>query len=363
MALQNTTRKVTPATSGKFRDLNQAATFHGGRCRAHSNRSRTSTNRVSIPARPMPLSDKARERSCGRTSATVNSPATVPVSRAQALMRSHLSRGTIGGRINPCARETGTVAGEFTVAEVRPQLLSRALSDSGMGRAGMDTRLLMSGFGWNGLGIALHGTWPLIQVAEFTGVAGVTFLVVFCNAILTTTARRIWEETRSRAMRPHFDLNSHVGWAGGGVCLGRRRGAKRVPVSRSLHVALVQANAHAQEKFDLRYKSDNLDKFARLNKIALPPHPISTCWSGPRAPCRRRFSKIRKHLILSARLPVRIRLIYCSARSRKDGSGLQRRSAGFRPQTNRNFTAKFTLVPFGEFVPFRHSSHSSRNCG
>src|SRR5256886_15636524 len=54
---------------------------------------------------------------------------------------------------------------------------------------------LMSGFGWNGLGIALHGPWPLIQIAEFTGVAGVTFLVVFCNAILTTTARRIWEDT------------------------------------------------------------------------------------------------------------------------------------------------------------------------
>src|SRR5205085_7486356 len=65
---------------------------------------------------------------------------------------------------------------------------------------------VFSGFGWNGLGVALHGTWPMIQIAEFTGVAGVTFLVVFCTAILTTTARRIWEETRSRAMRPHFDL-------------------------------------------------------------------------------------------------------------------------------------------------------------
>src|ERR1700704_5856248 len=42
---------------------------------------------------------------------------------------------------NACARETGTVAGEFTLAELRPQLLSRALSDSSMGRAGMDTRL------------------------------------------------------------------------------------------------------------------------------------------------------------------------------------------------------------------------------
>src|SRR5438105_12199239 len=43
---------------------------------------------------------------------------------------------------NARARKTGTVAGEFTVAELRPQLLSRTLSDGSMGRAGMDTRLV-----------------------------------------------------------------------------------------------------------------------------------------------------------------------------------------------------------------------------
>src|SRR2546429_2342676 len=43
---------------------------------------------------------------------------------------------------NAGARETGTIAGEFTVVELRPQLLSCALSDSNMGRAGMDTRLV-----------------------------------------------------------------------------------------------------------------------------------------------------------------------------------------------------------------------------
>src|SRR6266487_4593500 len=42
---------------------------------------------------------------------------------------------------NACARETGTVAGEVTVAELRPQLLSRTLSDRSMGRAGMDAWL------------------------------------------------------------------------------------------------------------------------------------------------------------------------------------------------------------------------------
>src|SRR5205085_928197 len=43
---------------------------------------------------------------------------------------------------NARARKTGTVAGEFTVAELRPQLFTRTLSDGSMGRAGMDTRLV-----------------------------------------------------------------------------------------------------------------------------------------------------------------------------------------------------------------------------
>src|SRR5436305_14729806 len=42
---------------------------------------------------------------------------------------------------NACARETGTVAGEFTVAELRTQLLSRTLSLDRMGCAGMDAWL------------------------------------------------------------------------------------------------------------------------------------------------------------------------------------------------------------------------------
>src|SRR6476620_8229185 len=43
---------------------------------------------------------------------------------------------------NACACETGTVAGEVSVVEGLPQLLSRALSDCSMGRAGMDTGLV-----------------------------------------------------------------------------------------------------------------------------------------------------------------------------------------------------------------------------
>src|SRR5207237_1939834 len=46
---------------------------------------------------------------------------------------------------------------------------------------------VFSGFGWNGLGVALHGTWPMIQFAEFTAVAGLRLWVAFATAITYTS--------------------------------------------------------------------------------------------------------------------------------------------------------------------------------
>jgi apolipoprotein N-acyltransferase len=65
---------------------------------------------------------------------------------------------------------------------------------------------VFSGWGWNGLGVALHDNWPLIQIVEFTGVAGLSFMVAFANVILVTTVRRLILEARTHAPRPHFDL-------------------------------------------------------------------------------------------------------------------------------------------------------------
>src|SRR5205823_8828511 len=65
---------------------------------------------------------------------------------------------------------------------------------------------LFSGFGWNGLGVALHAEWPMIQIAEFTGVVGLSFAIAFANIIAVTTPLRLFTEARTHRMRPHFDL-------------------------------------------------------------------------------------------------------------------------------------------------------------
>ncbi len=50
---------------------------------------------------------------------------------------------------------------------------------------------VFTGFGWNGLGVAMHGNLPLIQAADLVGVFGLSFLPVFFACTFWNTLTRL----------------------------------------------------------------------------------------------------------------------------------------------------------------------------
>src|SRR6266576_3602920 len=98
---------------------------------------------------------------------------------------------------------------------------------------------VFSGWGWNGLGVALHGNWPLIQIAEFTGVAGLSFMVAFANVILLTTGRRLILEARTHTTRPHFDLTLTMATIVGVLTFGLRASQVSPPTKPLRDAALL----------------------------------------------------------------------------------------------------------------------------
>ena len=46
----------------------------------------------------------------------------------------------------------------------------------------------------------------MIQIVEFTGVPGLSFLVALTNVILVATVRRFIDEARVKQSRPHFEF-------------------------------------------------------------------------------------------------------------------------------------------------------------
>src|SRR5947199_9954450 len=214
---------------------------------------------------------------------------------------------------------------------------------------------VFSGWGWNGLGVALHDTWPLIQIAEFTGVAGLSFMVAFANVILVTTAYRLVLEARTHMSRPHFDLTLTMAAIVGVLTFGLR--ASQVsPPTKPLRVAAVQSNVPQNQKFDPQFTTKILDKFRRLSEIALRsnPPPDLLIWPESSMPgpvlAEQESNKFVMDLATSAETAILLGTIdeqnhdvYNAALLISDG--------GERVQVYR----KVHLVPFGEYVPGRHS--------
>jgi len=65
---------------------------------------------------------------------------------------------------------------------------------------------MLTGFGWNGLGVAFHETPVIAQSAELVGVIGLAFLPVFLSAVLLQVSVRLFHEARSGKLRPHWDF-------------------------------------------------------------------------------------------------------------------------------------------------------------
>jgi apolipoprotein N-acyltransferase len=214
---------------------------------------------------------------------------------------------------------------------------------------------VFSGFGWNGLGIALHDNWPLIQIAELTGVSGLSFLVAFANVIILTTAYRLVVEARTRMMRPHFDLTFTMAAIVAVLVFGLRA-TQSSPGAKPLRVAAVQSNVPQGQKFDPQFTGKIFDQFRRLSEIALRsnPPPELLVWPessmpGP-VPADQESYKFVMNLATSEDTDILLGTIdeeggdvYNAAILLSDG--------GERVQTYR----KVHLVPFGEFVPARHT--------
>ena len=215
--------------------------------------------------------------------------------------------------------------------------------------------LVLTGWGWNTLGSALHGQLALIQIAEFTGVAGLSFLVAFTNVILLTTVRRFMLEVQVRPMKPHYDLTltmaAIIGVMGFGVHSIRieREG-------KSLNVALVQPNIPREEKFTVEFENKIFEQFTRLSRPVLDAgkRPDLLVWPESSMPDVVLGDNTSHRFVMDFSASAKTDLLLGTLDFDPPdayNAALLVSDAGARTQLYR----KVHLVPFGEYIPGRHT--------
>jgi apolipoprotein N-acyltransferase len=213
--------------------------------------------------------------------------------------------------------------------------------------------LVLSGWGWNTLGTALHAQLAIIQVVEFTGIAGLSFLVAFTNVILLSTARRFILETQVRPMRPHYDLTLTMAAIVGVLGFGLRSLQIQRP-AKPLNVALVQPNIPREEKFSSALAQKTFDQFTRLSAPALGANsrPDLLVWPESSMPGPVMQDEVSHRFVMDFSASAKTDLLLGTIDFDDSGdynAALLVSDAGERVQIYH----KVHLVPFGEYVPGR----------
>lgn len=215
---------------------------------------------------------------------------------------------------------------------------------------------LFTGFGWNSLGVSLRNSIPLIQITSITGTPGLTFLAALGGATLAITAKRLGREIHAGKPRPHFDFFTAIFL----VVLAFSYGVQKITAPPapgiSLKVAGLQGNIPVYDYWDKKCEGAIMERYVGMTRTALAGDPDLVVWPEAATPRPLLLDEIIfgqvKELAAKSRADFLIGSVHYEQEPRGDyNSAILLTDHASEAQLYH----KVHLVPFGEFVPFRHS--------
>ncbi|MFZ4774700.1 MAG: apolipoprotein N-acyltransferase [Terrimicrobiaceae bacterium] len=207
-------------------------------------------------------------------------------------------------------------------------------------------------FPWNNVGIALSEKTALIQIADLTGVGGISFLVVMANLMLVATVKRLVLELRRGVRRPHYDFAITVALIALAWTYGIRQMFAPPPASVEFSFASVQANIPQNVRNDLTFESDVMARYAQYTETAMAMKPDLLLWPESSTP-RPLFNDqgtwdIVRGLAERHEGDFLLGTVHFSEQGDYNSVAFLSDHAKEAQMYHKNH-----LVPFGEYVPFR----------
>jgi apolipoprotein N-acyltransferase len=205
------------------------------------------------------------------------------------------------------------------------------------------------GFSWLGLGYSQFQTLPIIQMAEITGVYGVSWLIMLVNVGLYL-AWKSWKRGPGLNMGVRFlsvtmlVLVLSLGY--GSLALNR---AVKAP---SLTVALIQGNVEQAMKWNPVYQRVVMSKYKDLTLKAAQSKPQLIVWPETATPFFYNQHPPGTEFVKDLARQIATPILFGSPFTE---NAIHYNSAYLvtKMGETQNRYDKIHLVPFGEFVPFR----------
>jgi len=210
---------------------------------------------------------------------------------------------------------------------------------------------LFTGFPWASLGYTQYRTLPLIQIADITGVYGLSFLVVLTNVVLFRMARGI--SGRGNVRYPL--VTSAILVALLAVCLGYGFVTLNRPDNgRLIKVALAQGNIPQDIKWNPAFQEETVAIYERLSRSGQGAGSDLVVWPESSLPFFFEREPVYSARVSSLARELNSAMIVGSPALEKGIMKDRLLNSAFlvgADGTTLGRADKVHLVPFGEYVP------------
>ncbi len=214
----------------------------------------------------------------------------------------------------------------------------------------------LTGFPWASLGYSQYLNLPLIQIAEFTGVYGPSFVIILVNAAL-------YQFINGWLSLPRRVYLIEVAVAGSCLLLTFSFGSWRLqelatllPLSPHLRVGLIQGNIEQDHKWDKQFREETINIYQSLTRKAARAGADLIIWPETAAPFYFQANQRYRPRILNTAKQTEAYLLFGSPGYQYQGKKSRYFNSAFliSPQGElRGRYDKIHLVPFGEYVPLK----------
>ncbi|HZV81002.1 MAG TPA: apolipoprotein N-acyltransferase, partial [Geobacteraceae bacterium] len=209
----------------------------------------------------------------------------------------------------------------------------------------------LTGFPWATLGYTQYRTLPLIQIADITGVYGVSFLLVLANVVLFRMARGI---TGRGDIRYPLSLSALL-VALLGVCVGYGFVGLNAPESgRKVRVALAQGNIPQDIKWNPAFQEETVSIYERLSRKSAGGDFDLVVWPESSLPFFFEREPVYSARVINLAKELATSLIVSSPAIEKGVMKDRLLNSAFLIDADGRTLGradKVHLVPFGEYVP------------
>lgn len=223
---------------------------------------------------------------------------------------------------------------------------------------------MFTGFGWNGLGVALHSNLVLIQVADTIGVTGVSFFVMLGISTIATTLIRLVYEVRNARIRPHADFFIVIAIYMGLFFYGTGqieayKTSHTDQNSESLKCLVVQPNVDQEVKWESLYAGDILNKFYDVTETGTDEETSLVIWPETAIPFALSSATTEAYIndvLALGNFALILGINDVQHLPDSDYALDYNAMVLFKGDySSARVYRKMHLVPFGEFLPFRDS--------